>query len=51
MRQADKLGYNEQEGLSKPSTERATKFHLKQVHVGGGVQKSGTGRRAGVELY
>lgn len=50
MRQADKLGYNEQEGLSKPSTERATKFHLKQVHVVG-VQKSGTGRRAGVELY
>lgn len=31
----DKLGYNEQEGLSTPSTERTTKFHLKQLHVVG----------------
>lgn len=33
--QTDKLGFNEQEGLSKPSTERTTKFHLKQVHMVG----------------
>lgn len=46
MRQADKLGYNEREGLSRPSTERATKFHLKQVHVEGGGSEVGDRKKS-----